>query len=455
MPYPFTKILFNKKILVFIDMLFTIIAFIIIGYFIERTQFTLLIISTGICFAGFLFLVKSNSFSLRHLLYFSIVCRAIFIFSIPILSDDYFRFLWDGHLINMGINPFLALPSALIQQAVISGNDIMQFLYAHMNSQDYFSVYPTIMQGGFLLATWLFPDSIKSPVIVFHFIILLAELGTIYFALKILKIIQLPSKNILWYVLNPLVIIELSGNLHFEALMIFFCAASIYFLLKQKALPSAIFLSLAIATKLLPLICIPFFFKYFEKRNRILFVSGIIVCVVILFIPFLNPVFLKHFSESIELYFQSFEFNGSIYKLLRWIGYQLTGYNIIQFSGIFLPMVALILIAIIYSHQYRDSIKSLLRSLLFSFIIYFALASIVHPWYVTTLVFINIFLNYKFIYLWSATVLLSYFTYNRIPYSESGFISMLEYLPVLILMIYELRKPLSIFMHRNTTKMLL
>ncbi len=447
--------LLNKKNSVFIVMLFMIIAFVSIGYFIERTQFTILIISTGICFAGFLFVVKTNSFSLRHLLYFSILCRAIFIFSIPVLSDDYFRFLWDGHLINMGVNPFLALPSALIHQQHIGGSNMMQFLYAHINSQNYFSVYPTIMQGCFSLATWLFPYSIKSPVIILHFIILLAELGAIYFGLKILKILQLPPKNILWYALNPLVIIELSGNLHFEALMIFFCAASVYLLLKQKALLSAIFLSLATATKLLPLICIPFFLKYFEKRNRISFVTGIFVCVVILFIPFLNPVFLKHFSESIELYFQSFEFNGSIYKILRWVGFQLTGYNIIQFSGIFLPVIVLISIIIIYSRQNKNSLKSLLNCLLFSFTIYFALASIVHPWYVTTLVFINIFLNYKFICLWSATVLLSYFTYRQIPYSESSFISVLEYLPVLILMIYELRKPLSFLRHDNNLKMLL
>ncbi len=447
--------LFNKKNLAFLVMLFMIIAFIIIGYFIERAQFTLLIISISICFTGFLFLIRSSLLSLRLLLYFSVVCRAIFIFSIPVLSDDYFRFLWDGHLINTGINPFLALPSALIQQPSISGNDIMQFLYAHMNSQDYFSVYPTIMQGCFSIAAWLFPYSIKNPVIVLHFIILLSELGTIYFGLKILKIVRLPSRNILWYALNPLVIIELTGNLHLEALMIFFCAASIYFLLKNKAIPAGIFLSFAIATKLLPLIFIPFILKYIGRKKRILLFASIFLGSIILFIPFLNPVFFIHLSKSIALYFQSFEFNGSVYKILRWVGYQVTGNNIIQFSGIFLPLIVLISIIIIYSRQNKDSVKSLFNCLLFSFTIYFALASIVHPWYATTLVFLNIFLNYKFIYLWSATVLLSYFTYRQIPYSESGFISIVEYLPVVIVLLYELRKPFSIFRHSNTSTMLL
>lgn len=431
--------LLNKKIPGLIAMLLMAAALAVIGYCIERTQCFLLILSSGVCFAGFLFLLKSRSFSLKHLLYFSIACRAIFIFSTPVLSDDYFRFLWDGHLVNMRINPLLALPSALIEQQGIRGNDMMQFLYHHMNSPNYFSVYPAVMQGCFSAATWLFPHSIKSPVIVLHFIMILGELGTMYFGLRILKILQLPAKNILWYALNPLVIIELTGNLHFEALMIFFCAASIYFLLENKVITSAILLSLAIATKLLPLLCLPFFLKYLEKRMRIKFIIGIFVCTAVLSIPFLNPVFIKHLFESIGLYFQSFEFNGSVYKLVRWIGYQLTGYNIIQISGIVLSLIVLMSIAIRYLTQSNSSIKPLLKSLLFSFTVYFALASIVHPWYATTLVFLNIFFNYKFIYLWSATVLLSYFTYRQIPYAESALVSALEYIPVFVLMIWELK----------------
>ena len=431
--------LLHKKIPGLFVMLLMAAAFAVIGYGIERTQFSLLILISGVCFTCFLFLLKSHPFSVKHLLHFAILCRAIFIFSIPVLSDDYFRFLWDGHLVSMGINPFLALPSALIEQQGIRENDMMQFLYHHMNSPNYFSVYPAVMQGCFSAVTWLFPHSIKSPVIVLHFIIMLADLGTMYFGLRILKNLQLPAKNILWYALNPLIIIELTGNLHFEALMIFFCAASIYFLLENKVITSTIFLSLAIATKLLPLLCIPFFLKYLEKRMRIKFIIGILVCTAVLSIPFLNPVFIKHLFESVGLYFQSFEFNGSVYKLVRWIGYQLTGYNIIQISGIVLPLIVLISIVIRYSGQSNNSMQSLLKSLLFSFTVYFALASIVHPWYVTTLVFLNIFFNYKFIYLWSATVLLSYFTYRQIPYAESGLISALEYIPVFILMIWELK----------------
>jgi uncharacterized membrane protein len=62
------------------------------------------------------------------------------------------------------------------------------------------------------------------------------------------------------YALNPLVIIELTGNLHFEAVMIFFTLLSVWLLVTNKWILASLALTLAISAKLLPIIFLPLLF---------------------------------------------------------------------------------------------------------------------------------------------------------------------------------------------------
>jgi len=91
--------------------------------------------------------------------------------------------------------------------------------------------------------------------------IIAAEVGTLLMMQSILKKNQLPLKNILYYALNPLVILELTVNLHFEAVMIFFLMASIWYLGQNKMAWSSLSFGLAISSKLIPLIFIPLLIK--------------------------------------------------------------------------------------------------------------------------------------------------------------------------------------------------
>ncbi len=80
-------------------------------------------------------------------------------------------------------------------------------------------------------------------------------------------------RGVLLYALNPLVIVELVGNIHYEGLTICFLLAGLYFYKKQKDLPSATFLGLAAGVKLLPLIFLPGFNRQneLEKKSALLF----------------------------------------------------------------------------------------------------------------------------------------------------------------------------------------
>ncbi|MFN7259780.1 MAG: polyprenol phosphomannose-dependent alpha 1,6 mannosyltransferase MptB [Cyclobacteriaceae bacterium] len=151
----------------------------------------------------------------------AILFRLCFLFSTPLLSDDFYRFIWDGRLLAAGVHPFAELPRFYIENnSTIPGID--KSLFDKLNSPDYFTIYPPVNQLIFWVAARLSFGSILSGVVVIRLFIIASEIGTIWLIKKILHHYQLPARNALLYALNPLVIIELTGNLHFEALLIFF-----------------------------------------------------------------------------------------------------------------------------------------------------------------------------------------------------------------------------------------
>ena len=77
--------------------------------------------------------------------------RALFLFSIPNLSDDFYRFIWDGRLLASGNHPFAQLPVYYMDNNV-SIQGINEDLFNKLNSPEYFTIYPALSQYVFWLA---------------------------------------------------------------------------------------------------------------------------------------------------------------------------------------------------------------------------------------------------------------------------------------------------------------
>ena len=84
----------------------SLILYLLLGYFIKRTESDLLLISYVGLFIAFI-IMMSNRLTPIIILILGVTFRLLFIFSMPELSQDYFRFLWDGNLQLMNINPYL------------------------------------------------------------------------------------------------------------------------------------------------------------------------------------------------------------------------------------------------------------------------------------------------------------------------------------------------------------
>ncbi|HUH34114.1 MAG TPA: hypothetical protein VLZ28_09170, partial [Daejeonella sp.] len=214
----------------------------------------------------------------------------------------------------------------------------------------------------------------------------------------------------------------------------------------QSPIAPAGALSLAIQAKLLPLIAIPLLVKTLGWKKAFLF-GFLCVLLVVITSPLLwrEPERLLNILSSLQLYYGKFEFNGSIYSILRGMGWWLLGYNPIWWVSKIMMWLTIVVFIIIYRRNH-----DFLRGFFWLMIAYMLFSAVVHPWYLTILVALSPFLPYRFALVWTALVPLTYHTYTVDPYEQNYVFIAVEYAAVAGYLLYEMRKdfasvkPLSI-----------
>ncbi len=393
-----------------------------------------------------------------------VLLRIVFLPAIPNLSQDFYRFIWDGRLLIQGINPYLITPETYLEMGELVVGQAQE-LYAGMGNLNgsHYSNYPPVNQLLFGIAALLGGKSILGPVIVLRMIIILADIGILYFGKKLLESLGLPISKLFWYFLNPFIIIELTGNLHFEGVMLFFLVWALYLLVRGKWAWAAVLIGLSISVKLIPLIFLPLFYRFFVDKG--LFSAGfwrlkkffwiIIGSVAITFAPFLSSEFASNFFQTIALWFNDFEFNASVHYIVRWISFKTIGWNIIYITGKIMPWVVIAFVLFLSLFRKNDSLQKLTTAMLLTIGFYFLLSTTVHPWYIATPLVLCMFTRYRFPILWSALVFLTYSAYGSEGFKENLWLVAVEYVLVIGYFVWELfQRPSKNLEHPKKTDLL-
>lgn len=412
------------------------------AYDLVRTDFVKLFMLCAALFFLCYKIMQFEKWNFNFLLVIGILFRLVFLVAEPNLSQDYFRFIWDGELIKNGINPYLHTPDQLMEQGnvPIANADELYAGMSELNARHY-SNYPPVNQLFFALAALLGGGSILGSIIVMRLTIILADLGILYFGRKLLQNLNLANHMAFWYFLNPLVIIELTGNLHFEGIMLFFFVWSLYLISKNQMLWATPVYALSIMVKLVPLLLLPMFLKYLGIKKSMVFYSLVSVSCILILYPFYSSFFIDHYSETVGLWFSNFEFNASVYNVVKKIAvehYEAKPWELIETYGsmIIKAMIAIVLlIALLRKNQ---KLQTVITSMMLALACYYFLSSTVHPWYVVFLLGIAIFTEYKFVLVWSFAVILSYYAYTNPDYKENLWLLAIEYILVIGFFLYEM-----------------
>ena len=430
----------NKRIVFYALSFLFLTGIALIGNTLARTDSFWLFVSFIFIFGIYLAIWKIAE--IKFLFWLGILARVSLFLALPALSDDLYRFLWDGLLLKNGNNPFAELPAFYLNQRT---SGLSSELFDLLNSPNYFTIYPPLNQAIFWLAVTISEKWLVAAGVIRLFLFA-ADLGTFHYLKKLLIKKGMNENLAFLYFLNPLVILEGVGNLHFESLVIFFLTYSLYHFYSSQTFKSALGMGLAIGTKLLPLIFLPFFFFKDLSQKKITFTLISILIAILVLSPLYSPEFVAGMRTSLSLYFLNFEFNASLFFLAKKVGFYLTGGNEIETIGPILSGISFISILSISLVGYVKK-WSPEKVMLFVLTGYLLFATTVHPWYILPLLMLGVLSRYIYPIMWSLMIFVTYMGYSPGGYSLPSIWIATEYFVVFLAFIFnnQLKKWLIIF----------
>jgi len=407
-----------------------------LGYGVDQSEFYAILVAYTAAFWGYALMLHAHILGIpTYWMWLAGIGLRVMLFgAVPALSDDFYRFLWDGFVFGHGYNALAHLPSELIDQ--FSGSSYAQILYSEMNSPDYYTVYPPVLQGLFYLAS--LPEDVVYGTWILKAFYLMAEGATGYGLFLLLRRFRLPHWYAMLYWLNPLVIVELMGNLHPEAVMLsFFCWAMVAFAYRRYYL-AAVFYALSILSKLLPLMFVLVILRVLPQRYRWSFLAWMAGVLFLGALPWLDPNYLRHFFDSLGLYLHTFEFNAGFYYLFRYVWEQVAELHPkVLWAPLALGVVSLSVVVLSFCTPMKRAWRDVPLVMLAIYLVFALMSFSLHPWYLVLPVFFTALYPNITVPVWSYMITWTYCTYRHSPYAECLWWIGVEYALLLILIVLD------------------
>jgi hypothetical protein len=308
----------------------------------------------------------------------ALLIRLLFVFRQPELSDDIFRYLWDGMQLLNGNNPYSIPPDSV---TIINKNLVN--IKIKINHPQLVTIYPPAAQILFVMGVLL-----GKTIFGIKLLLVILDIFSCFIIIKILKIFDMSTWKSVIYAWNPLPVLEVAGSGHIDAAALFFLLVTILILFLKlnikevdnlKIFAAGITFGCSFLVKLIPIIFLPLCIIVLKKRGRLFFISGFVF--IIIFLSYLFYPELFNMFKTLAIYIKNWEFSNCAFRFLRRLFSSGNIARLILFSLFFILNIALTL------HLKRNISKFyFIKTTYLIAFIFLLLNPTLHPWYVLYLV---------------------------------------------------------------------
>jgi alpha-1,6-mannosyltransferase len=381
-------------------------------------EFVALMLLAGVLYLAGVYIILRGKCGLAALLIIlgaSVIFRLIFLSLSPTLSEDVYRYQWEGRIVRAGINPYTVYPAMPgLRWAQNPGHPVE-------TGRTTPTLYPPLSEAAFA--------GVRT-VAGYKRLFTALDLATVALILFLLAATREPLQRVLIYAWNPAVLIAFAASGHNDSLANLMLLTAILLIIGRRRALSIAFLALAVLSKLFPVFLLPAFLK----RTRWSY-AGIFGGLVLLgYFPFFGA--RGHLFRGLSDFAAGWEGNDSLFRLLL-----LAGNSRVQAQ---LVAGVLLLGLMIYVLKMRTN---LLRAGLIMIAGLLLLSPNAFPWYFTWIVPFLCLVPSLPLLLLTVTCVLGYSPV--IAYAAGGsfqnmpMMLILEYLPVYAWLAYEVGRGLQ------------
>ncbi len=204
--------------------------------------------------------------------------RLLLVPAVPTISDDIYRYVWDGRIQSAAINPYAYPPDA---------PELARFrddaIYPGINRKPVRTIYPPVAQAFFRAIYAAHPDSVSWTKLV----LTVCDLAACAALAMLLRAVGARPERVVLYAWHPLLALEVGHSGHLDILAVLLVALAVWARISGRFGRAGAFLAGAALVKFYALVALPALLAR-SRRAFAAFCGVLCGFVVLAYLPFLG-----------------------------------------------------------------------------------------------------------------------------------------------------------------------